>query len=346
VRALAEADLASLPARELKRQLVERGVDVSNIFEKGDLVKLLAKSASSPAGVPLLRYGTPREYGGVITADSKLYRGLAVQLKELGTSLPFVIDTASSSCLIAPALAAKLGRASTGATVSVNSATGSSAGLRQVRLGSASIGGVPCGALDAVVMELPLEDKELGMLGLDVLMRLDLDLRFAEGVAVPYPLGKFSARAATDGSLRAVRCAVRQLAGAGLLTCLAMLSTPGGIPVAVSAIVDTGSPVTIANWAAATAAGITAQSVRYGNEALVGPYGEPIRTAEIDALLQLGDGPSDPAPLSLSVADAPVFEALGVGRKPFMIVGLDALGSDRLVLSAGTGMMWMAQKRA
>lgn len=353
VRLSGAADFSSLRAGELKLRLRERGVDTADVFEKDELVRLLvaaearapAPAARAPAGLPLLRYGTKQGYGGLQTAaDKKLYRGFAVQLPDLGMQIPFVLDSASSSSLISPALAARLKRGSTGATVTGSSATGSLTGLRQVSLGRASIGGVPCGALDAVVMELPLADDErVGLLGLDMLRRLDVDLRFADGAALAYPVGGFARAGAPDHGgrpLRPVRCAQ---SARGLLTCEVRLGTPWRADVRLTAIVDSGSPTTIANWAAANAAGISRADARLSpTAAMMGASGEPVRIAEAGATVQLG-GSGAERRVTLSIADLPIFAALGQAAEPALIVGLDVVGADRLVLSVGTGAMWVAE---
>lgn len=344
------ADVSALRASEIKRRLQDLGISTANVFEKDELVRLLvAAEAESPASsnrLPISAHGTKQGYGGVMTAaDEKLYRGFDVQLPDLGMQIPFVVDTASSSSLISPALASRLNRDSTGATVTASTATGGLAGLTQVSLGRAGIGGVPCGPLQPVVMELPLADDErVGLLGLDVLSRLDVDLRFADGVAFAYPLGGFAASAAAgQGSrLRAVRC--RQGA-AGLLACEVRLSTPSCEGVVITAIVDSGSPTTLANWAAAEAAGISRASARLSDTAaVVGVSGEPIRIAEAGATVRLGDDGSGAArSVVLSIGDLPIFAALGKGTSPAIIVGLDVIGNDRLALSVGTGTMWVAE---
>jgi hypothetical protein len=347
--ASAADELASLSARELKRRLVEKGVDCSSAFEKSELLRLLTEAEAArpaPSGpatprLPLRRHGTLSNFGGLrTTSDAKVYRGFDVTLAS-GERVPFVIDTAASNSIISPALAARLRSVSTSAVVSTTSATGAQTGLTQVRLGAVAIGSVPCGALDPIVMALPLAEEMVGLLGVDVLVRLDLDLRFREDVVVPYARGQFAAVADARG-LRAVRCS---LGARGLLFCQVQLGAlGGGRTVAINAIVDTGSSTTIANWAAATAAGIaTRESADYSaGYGVVGVSGDSIRTAESPALVAIG-GAGAARRVALSIGDLPIFDALGFGASPVVILGLDALGSSRLVLSIGTGTLWLSE---
>jgi len=345
----AEVDISSLRAGEIKRRLAARGISTASVFEKDELVRLLfnAERAQQTAvtvdatgkqrGLPLKSYGTKADFGALETsADAKLYRGFELELLDIGLRLPFVIDTASSNTLISPALADRFGSRSTGAAVTLTSATGGLNGLQQVRLGSVRIGGVPCGTLDPVVMGLPIKDDGVGLLGLDMIARLDLDLRFSENAVLPYRRGQFASEGAKVG-LRAVPCALGRL---GLLTCQVRLGAPGGSSTPLTAIIDSGSPFTIANWAAVTAAGILRSTTRSTGQGMVGISGQAIPVDETLAVIQVGVGGSARS-LSLSVADLPIFEALGMATSPAIIVGLDVLGTLRLALSVGTGTMWV-----
>lgn len=351
-----QPDVASMRAREIKQLLVARGVDTSGVFEKADLVRLALEQPSAPSApqpartIPLRPVGAQEGFGGVYAGDAKVYRSIQAELTDMQRSVDLVIDTASSNSLLSPSLASSLGGSSTGATVTASSATGDSAGLTQVRLGAVSVGGIPCGTLEPVVMQLPLADASLGILGLDVLARLDLDLRFEREEAEVYEARTFASAGDTSG-LAPVLCAF----GPGRLLTIrvALVSARAADSAAASAsgapvvaIVDSGSPTTLANWAAASAAGIERDvDTRRGTQAVIGVTGEAVPVDEADAVVRIepaaGQQGTIQRRVKLSIGDVPIFQALGLQGTPALVLGLDVLGTKRLVLAVADGRIWL-----
>ena len=113
------------------------------------------------------------------------------------------------------------------------------------------------------------------------------------------------------------------------------------------ALVHLGASTTIANWAAAEAAGFARSGdarVETTDDVVAGASGAPVRLSAADATL-LVEG--DQRPLRLSIVDLPIMAQLGM-TGPAMVLGLDALAprseeaaGSRVVLQAGEGRVWL-----
>ena len=261
----------------------------------------------------------------------------------------WVLDSAASNSLITPTAATLLEARSTGVTATADTAsTTGASGFQQVDLGMASLtGGLESGPLRPVVMELPV-GGECGLLGLDFLSRHDVDLRLrpATPCAVFHSPGSTARGDVDTEGLSELECARLP---SGLLTTTVRLLPEGGAGGAVQAIVDLGSTLTLCNWAAARAAGLSPEDprVRVTDDVIAGASGEPIRVSEARLLLELGGGARRENVL-VNIADLPVFAAVGMPG-PAAVLGLDALAAradseaagSRVVLAVQDARVWV-----
>ena len=353
-----------LRAAELKARLRRFGVaGADNCFEKEELLELLRNSvpeAATTAGHPIPLEQCTAAQGGMgagVSVTDKSYFGLRLELSKSSDAdrVLWVLDSAASHSLVTPGAASKLGAQSTGVTATASSATSVDGGFKQVDLGSAALaGGLALGTIKPVVMDLPISAPRagdaVGLLGLDVLSRCDVELflRPDRPLAVVYEAGAAAAGAIDLDGMARLQC--RRLPS-GLLATTAQVT--GGRPQTspVDAIIDLGSSTTVCNYAVLDAAGIPrdADRVQQTDTVIAGQTGEPIRVAEAPLDLYLGDGGAArrTAP-DVSIADLPIFATLGV-RGPAMVLGLDCLAAPkaganygaRVVLSARDGLVWL-----
>ncbi|EOD33446.1 hypothetical protein EMIHUDRAFT_441125 [Emiliania huxleyi CCMP1516] len=395
--ALSRAQPKPFRASEIKARLRRLGVSTEGCFEKEELYRLLLERAPEASGVghcvPLeLLQAARGAMGAGVTVDSKRYVGIRLASADDASvadpRLLMLLDSAASNSLLTPAAARLLGARPTGvrATADTGTAVGLG-GFEQVDLGEVALpGGLACGRLAPVVMDLPLERPsgggECGLLGLDFLSRFEVELclRPLLPTASFYPLGsaadgaaekgKGSAALPTDG----LSCLPLERLQSGLIATRVELtappaspSSPPPPPARALAIVDLGSSTTVANPAAASAAGFDLSRgdprVAATDQVLAGATGVPVRVSEATATLGLGGAPaglfgSADAPsrvrreTTLAIADLPVFDALGLGDAPAMVLGLDVIApgldegeGSRVVLAAGAGRMWVDRDR-
>ena len=348
-----------LRAAEIKRRLHRFGVSTHGLFEKPELLELLRQAAPEALGpghpVPLEAVSAARgAMGSGIAVDSKSYYALRLGLSAAHASpdVLWVIDSAASHSLISPSASSALGVRPTGVTATADSATSiGAAGYSQVDCGSVTLaGGLDCGALRPVVMDLPLPG-ECGLLGLDFLSKFDIDLRLRSlnPLAIFHPAGEVP-QEALDGLVQ-LKC--RRLAGSGLLATRVAVGAAGGASASVDAVVDLGSSMSGLNSRAATAAGLGSAGdprVQLTDTVIAGATGEPVRLSEAELAVGLGAGGEDGRrAVTGFIADLPIFPAIFGAEQPAMILGLDALAPDahagtatsRVVLSASTGAVWV-----
>ena len=347
--------LQTLRAGEIKKRLQIFGVSTHGILEKPELYELLKQRVPEALGsghaVPLEVVGAADDaMGSGITVDSKRYYALRLGLSA-GTdtsNVLWVIDSAASHSLLSPLASSALRMRPTGVTATADSATSIGAGgLVQVDCGTVCLaGGLDCGALRPVVMDLPLPGQ-CGLLGLDFLSKFDIDLRLrsANPLAIFHPAGE-APQEALDGLVQ-LKC--RRLPS-GLLATQVDVGTAGGASASVDAVVDLGSCMSGLNSRAATAAGLGGEGdprMRKTDTVIAGATGEPVRLSEAE--LEVGLGEKGSRAVTGFIADLPIFPAIFGAEQPAMILGLDALAPDadagtatsRVVLSASTGAVWV-----
>ena len=279
------------------------------------------------------------------------------------------VHTAASNSVVTPQWSEGKAAAPTGVTASVSGGTAAGGGLRQLRLGALQVlleGGSwqRCGALDAVVLEVPVPNAVGGLLGLDFLARFDVYVNFDASrphcVLLPPKSACTSDTApqqdSPEGTIEALRSAGMVEAPlfylpppAGLYHCKVQLDCRGSKSGAIPAIVDMGSTFSIINTAAAASVGgDLRQTDQVVSGASVPGVGyQPVRVQQLEACcIRLGGMPGqgalDMGVHTLCVADLDAFNQLGLGRGPAMILGLDVLGAGgSLVLSAAGRRMWV-----
>lgn len=320
----------------------------------------LPPEAAELAGhaVPLERVGAADgAMGEGVAVYDKVYYSIRLELSVsplAAAGVQWVLDSAASSSLLTPAAARLLDARATGVTATADTASAVGAsGLTQVDLGEARLpGGLECGRLAPVVMDLPVAGP-CGLLGLDFLTRHDVDLRIrpVAPCAIFHPAGSTTRGEGCDAEgLACLSCARLP---SGLLTTRVRLCPAGSGGAAggggtVAAIVDLGSPLTLVNWAAARSVGLSEGDarVRTTNDVIAGASGEPVRIAEARLTLELDDGTLR-EDVVVNIADLPIFSAVGLPRAA-AVLGLDSLApsaeaeaGSRLVLATSEAKLWV-----
>jgi len=328
--------------------------------EADELRALLARcppEASGPGhAVPLERVrASDGTMGSGVAVYDKAYYSVRLELTaaapERASRVQWVLDSAASNSLVTPDAAALLEARNTGVTATADTASTTGAGgFQQVDLGVASLaGGLTSGPLRPVVMELPVAG-ERGLLGLDFLNNHDVDLRLrpASPCAIFYEAGS-AARGDIDTSgLAELTCA--RLPSGLMATPVKLTTDDEAGEVTMLAVVDLGSPLTLCNWAAASAMGLSREDprVRLTDDVIAGASGDPIRVSE--ARLTLDAGGARRAALLVNIADLPVFSAIGLPGAA-AVLGLDALApsaelesGSRVLLAARDMRVWVEEE--
>ncbi len=366
-RASSLATTPRLRASEIKARLQRLGISSAGYFEKEELLSLLRSRAPEACGAGhavALEYLTAAQgaMGAGVMVDSKRYFGIRLSVPRsppsADTQVLWLLDSAASNSLLTPAASSLLGARATGVRATSDTATSVGVGgFQQVDLGKVElVGGLACGVLMPVVLDLPISTPvgggEVGLLGLDFLSRFDIELLLRPSpYAVFHPPGT-AGRA--DGAIRTAgmtKLSTSRLPS-GLLATRVRLGADASKAAEVQAVVDLGSSCTVCNEAAAAAAGF---DVRGGDPRLVltdqfiaGATGEPVRVREATFQLGLGEGAeSRETARTLGVAELPVFAAIGLPG-PAVVLGIDTLApaaeeerGSRVVLAARDGTVWV-----
>ena len=342
---------------EVKQRLSRFGVSTGGIMEAEELRAMLTRCPPEASGpgytVPLERVRAAEgSMGAGVAVYDKIYFSIRLELTksspERSSRVQWVLDSAASNSLLTPAAASLLEAKGTGVTATADtaSATGTT-GFQQVDLGIASLmGGLESGPLKPVVMELPV-DGTAGLLGLDFLSRHDIELRLRS----TSPCATFhDAGATASGSLDAEGLSelVCSQLPSGLLATAVRLAPEGAAGgEEVRSVVDLGSTLTLCNWAAASAMGLSREDprVRQTDDVVAGASGDPVRVSETTLALELGCGAQ--RQITISIADLPVFSAIGL-TGPAAVLGLDALApraeeeiGSRVILATRDRRVWV-----
>lgn len=344
---------------DVKQRLARFGVSTAGIMEAETLREMLAQQCPAEASgaghaVPLERArAADAAMGDGVNVFDKTYYSIRLELSGAEASraagVQWVIDSAASNSLITPAAAQLLGARGTGVTASADTSTTTGVGgFKQVDLGTASLaGGLMCGPLQPVVMELPVAG-ECGLLGLDFLTRHDIDLRLRPALpcAVFHDTGS-AVRGELDSIDGLSELGCTRLPS-GLLSTRVQLVPEGGAGGEVQAVVDLGSTVTLCTWAAAEAAGLQKDDprVRQTDDVIAGATGEPVRVSEVVMTLQIGGAKR--TDVLVNIADLPIFSAIGLPPAA-AVLGLDTLAPNaetnadgsRIVLAAKDTRVWI-----
>jgi aspartyl protease len=244
------------------------------------------------------------------------HRELLVHVEMNGEPLVFQIDTGASKTSITPAardrlqLTTELSTRGHGVGGPIDKVE--LASVYHVRLGDRQIHEIPVAVIDQVKARGSRLD---GMLGQDVLAQYTSELDLRER--------RLTLHANDDRGWRTddlVEVPYTTIEG-GLIRIDVDL---GDQPAA--AILDLGSSRSIASWAA------IGDHVASGIGSMIGADGHPVTVTGLrDVTIELGS--VSLAPESVLVADLPVFDQLDIHDRPLMIIGVDALGSRKLVIA-------------
>lgn len=255
-------------------------------------------------------------------------RGYALVPVRLGKGplLWFVLDTAASRSVIASTTRARLGLGKAVESVAVTGGSGR-AQYERVRLPTFRFGGETFADLHAIVADLSaFENKDTkraidGIIGQDVLRRFDYALDLPKVVLRLAPRGKSS----PDRLVGAASCVANIADSDGWVR---MQVRVNGSP--AHAIVDTGAARSILNWRAAEGAGIKRDTpgVERSKNNAQGLGGGAGVEAFVHTFRQVQAGPVSFTPAPSSIADMPVFAALGLAERASMIFGTNYM-TDR-----------------
>jgi hypothetical protein len=245
-------------------------------------------------------------------------------------TLVFILDTAASAGVISPETPDLLGLdPASGQAQQVMGASGP-ATLTRLRLPPVTVAGETVDGLNAVVTDMARFRRSAGppyagVLGANFLRHFDVEIdvpngrlrlwRHREGSAPPAP-----PRAPANPAN------VAQVQG------FVMFDVAMGDSVA-RAILDSGAHTSTLNWRAAAGAGVTRESP--GLVASRSPGGISGDTIEIHSHRFDGVGVEGLRfpPLEMAIADLPVFQAMGFGERPTMLLGADLLRECRVLIS-------------
>jgi hypothetical protein len=268
-------------------------------------------------------------------ATPEQFKAQQQETGERGVALDFVVDTGANVNTINAKLAADLGLEAVGFDEGGVSATGDLAGGTTFMLGTAQLNDLPreeridfCGGLTASALPVA-SPSGAGLLGVGFLFAFPGGVEFDWGdaaAAVSPSLTMFGDMVGTEDLMDGL-CEVpaRQLESG--LVCVTMTINGVEIP----SLLDTGSPITVLNAAAAEAAGIAMPQP----EATINPFAKAKAAVEAAAAMASGEvammgGPNGPITLRKIPEKAPIFLGaadIGAGR-PYVgeFPGLAALG--------------------
>jgi predicted aspartyl protease len=245
-------------------------------------------------------------------------------------SLVFLLDTAAQEGAISPETRDLLGLdPASGQTMNVRGASGPTT-LTRMPLPPVTVAGETVDGLNAVVLDMARARRSAGppyagILGADFLRRFDVE--------IDVPGGRLRLWRHREGSAPPVPPrAPANLANIAEVQGFVAFDVAVGDAVA-RAILDSGAHTSTLNWRAAAEAGVTRESpglVVSGSVA--GLSGDAVETHRhrVDAVGV--EGFRFP-PLEMSITDLPIFQAIGFGERPAMLLGADLLRECRVFIS-------------
>ena len=240
----------------------------------------------------------------------------------------FLLDSGASADGLSPRFAAMLGLSGEEKAQAVG-AGGDAGSAPIVTLPALTVGPAIIPAHRATVEDFaPDEPGVGGLFGRNFLLLHDTEIDLAHGRLRLFPAGSSRTRAelATPSFSRVP---FTQAMGLPRVT----VRIDGGQP--VPAIVDLGATASIVSAQAASSAGPSQPAVG-GGGAAVGADGRATAvTPRMFGSVRIGDVEIQRP--TLLVGDLPVFEALGLGKGPAMLLGLDLLDRRTIVLDYKSG---------
>jgi predicted aspartyl protease len=245
-----------------------------------------------------------------------------------GAPAVFAIDTAAGTNVVATRWASTAGPALTAeGTVEVHGAHGSSSATT-TRIGRLELGGMAVRDEPALIMDLShVEGPDMrldGVIGVPVLEDYDVILDFDASEVSFYPRGSIARLA--RGQPHAYGAMLGPDPGLSPHANLVFVEVRyDGVP--ITAVLDTGSGRSGINSAAAAALGIALPEGFEGTLDHGGGHGTFAALPSME--LAFGEGrlrSEDP----VAIVDLPVFESLGLDRRPAMLLGTNFLAGRRV----------------
>jgi hypothetical protein len=256
---------------------------------------------------------------------------ILVQVSIAGNdSLVFILDTAAGSGVISPETRDLLGLDPASAqAVNVMGASGPTT-LNRMRLPPVTVAGETVDGLNAVVTDMARFRRSpgppyAGVLGADFLRYFDVEIdvpggrlrlwRHQEGSAPPAPP---RAPANLDN--------LAQVQGFMIFDVMVGDS-------AARAVLDSGAHTSTLNWRAAAGAGVTRETPGLVANSVAGGISGDTVEVHYHRFDRVGVEELRFPPLEMRIADIPVYQALGFGARPAMLLGADLLRECRVFLS-------------
>jgi hypothetical protein len=245
-------------------------------------------------------------------------------------SLVFILDTAAGSGGISPETRDLLGLdPASGQAVQVMGATGPTT-LTRMPLPPVTVAGETVDGLNAVVMDMARFRRSpgppyAGILGADFLRYFDVEIdvpggrlqlwRHREGAAPPAP----PRAPANIANLARVRGFV-------------IFDVEVG-DTSARAVLDSGAHTSTLNWHAAAGAGVTRETPGLVASSVPGGISGDTVEVHYHRFDRVGVEELRLPPLEMRIADLPVYQALGFGARPAMLLGADFLRECRVFIS-------------
>lgn len=258
-----------------------------------------------------------------------------------GRPLSLLVDTGASTSVLTPESADELELSFRAGGASGMGAGGGLGKIKVTLLEGLSLGTRDYDPFLVAVMDLSslaekFDTQVHGILGNNFLRRHDLDADFPAGRLSFHPAGSSAGEPARIAAMK-----VAELGDFGMGIPRVEVSIDGGP--AFPAVLDLGAATTVINEKAAAALGVPKGSElrRASPEPIMGADGSPMATESFDSRqVTLEDFPLAGGPIT--VADLPVFEALGVADEPAVILGHDQFISTRVLLDYQNGHVYLA----
>jgi predicted aspartyl protease len=257
----------------------------------------------------------------------------------------FVVDTAANGTVISPATRDALGFSEKdGQVVDVTGASGQ-VKYQALELDSFAVGEFVRPKFGVVVIDLARFKKNpehpyAGILGNNFLSDFDLEINLPASKLRLYP---------HDAAGRAIipkldeRLSVpNEAADKGFIVLKVLIE---GKP--VTAILDTGAPTSVLNWAAAKQSGVTTETKGLKRrEKGTGGLGSQVADTYLYQFKRIKAGRTKFKTGEVRIADLTVFKTLGLGDKPAMLFGLDMLKNRALFVSYSTKKLYFYKPRS
>jgi predicted aspartyl protease len=244
----------------------------------------------------------------------------------------FVVDTAAANSAVFPSVRERLALAGSGRRVQVNGASGRQS-FELFRLDSLELDGRTGRNLAAIGLDAIPEDRRSGgLVGADMLSRFVAEFDMPAGALRLHDPGT-----RLSGDWQVVPLTI------GRSRFAALEGRLDGRPIVM--ILDTGARRTVVNWAAAVQAGVAPDAADLRpSEPVRGATNHYTKTVNRD-FRSLSAGPVALSADAVHIADLSVFEQLGFGGRPAMILGIDRLRTLRFAIDYPAHRLMVERRR-